>query len=134
MVTRVDVVGRALERVFAEPAGAAMLKGDPWQPHKIQGWTPDFIPKVLNRKIADDIVTVDDELARDTAQRLASEEGMMVGISAGATLAAALTIAEHAPQGSTLLAMMPDTAERYQSTFLFENIGEESDDEWLKAV
>jgi len=117
--------------IAAEPAGASLLAGAAWQPHKIQGWTPDFVPAVLNRKVIDDIITVDDTLARDTSQRLAREEGILVGISAGGTLAAALKVAERAPQGSTLLAMLPDTAERYLSTFLFENIVEGSDDEWL---
>jgi cysteine synthase A len=114
--------------IVTEPAVASLLNGQPWQPHKIQGWTPDFVPAVLNRKIADQIVPVDDVLARDTAQRLAREEGILVGVSAGGTLAAALKIAEQAPKGTVLLAMLPDTAERYLSTFLFENISEGSDD------
>ncbi|MHB8581886.1 MAG: cysteine synthase A [Gammaproteobacteria bacterium] len=117
--------------IAAEPAGAALLAGAPWQPHKIQGWTPDFVPAVLNRKVADDVIPVDDTLARDMSQRLAREEGLLVGISAGGTLAATLKVAEHAPQGAVLLAMLPDTAERYLSTFLFENINEGSDDDWL---
>jgi cysteine synthase len=117
--------------IAAEPAGASLLAGAAWQPHKIQGWTPDFVPAVLNRKVADQIIPVDDTLARDISQRLAREEGILVGISAGGTLAAALKIAEHAPQGAVLLAMLPDTAERYMSTFLFENIIEGSDDTWL---
>ncbi len=117
--------------IAAEPAGASLLAGATWQPHKIQGWTPDFVPAVLNRKVADQIVAVDDILARDVSQRLAREEGILVGISAGGTLAAALKMAEHAPKGAVLLAMLPDTAERYLSTFLFENINEGSDDEWL---
>ncbi|HEY3644498.1 MAG TPA: cysteine synthase A [Gammaproteobacteria bacterium] len=117
--------------IAAEPAGASLLAGGEWKPHKIQGWTPDFVPTVLNRKVVDEIVGVDDITARDTAQRLAKEEGMLVGISAGATLAAALKVAEKAPKGSVLLAMLPDTAERYLSTILFENVVEGSDDEWL---
>lgn len=117
--------------IASEPAGAALLSGKPWQPHKIQGWTPDFVPAVLNKSVVDEIVPVEDLLARDTAQRLAKEEGILVGISAGATLAAALKAAEKAPEGSVLLVMLPDTAERYLSTILFENISEGSDDEWL---
>jgi cysteine synthase A len=117
--------------IAAEPAGASLLAGAVWQPHKIQGWTPDFVPAVLNRKVADEIVPVDDVLARDTALRLAREEGILVGISAGGTLAAALKAADHVPQGSVLLAMLPDTAERYLSTFLFEGVSEGSDDRWL---
>jgi cysteine synthase A len=88
---------------------------------------------VLNRTIADENIPVDDVLARDTARRLASEEGVFVGISAGATLAAALIAAEKAPEGSVILAMLPDTGERYLSTFLFEGVNEGSDDEWLAA-
>jgi cysteine synthase A len=118
--------------IASEPAGAALLSGSPWQPHKIQGWTPDFVPAVLNRDVADEILPVDDILARDTARRLAIEEGVFAGLSAGATVAAALRVAERAVKGSVLLAMLPDTGERYLSTILFEGVSEGSDDEWLK--
>ena len=117
-----------------EPAGAALLSGDEWKPHKIQGWTPDFIPEVLNRDVADQILLVDDLVARDTAQRLAKEEGIFVGISAGATVAAALEVARNADKGAVILAMLPDTGERYLSTFLFEGVAEGSDDEWLASL
>ena len=117
-----------------EPAGASLLSGKEWQPHKIQGWTPDFLPAVLSRTIADEILPIDDVVARDTARRLAAEEGVFVGISAGATVAAALQVAERAPEGSVLLAMLPDTGERYLSTFLFEGVAEGSDDEWLASL
>ncbi|MGH8082946.1 MAG: cysteine synthase A [Lysobacter sp.] len=123
-----------LKIVTSEPAGASLLSGAAWQPHKIQGWTPDFVPGVLDRGIADEIRPVDDVTARDTARRLASEEGLFVGISAGATVAAALQVAESAPEGSVLLAMLPDTGERYLSTFLFEGVSEGSDDEWLASL
>ena len=101
--------------VATEPSNAAMLSGQEWKPHKIQGWTPDFLPEVLNRTAAHAIEPVDEVLARDTARRLAAEEGIFVGISSGATVAAALKVAESAPQGSVLLAMLPDTGERYLS-------------------
>jgi len=114
--------------IATEPAGAALLSGKEWQPHKIQGWTPDFLPGVLNREIAERIVPVDDVLARDTARALAQKEGIFVGISAGATLAAALEVARDAPDGSVLLTMLPDTGERYLSTFLFEGVNEGSDE------
>jgi cysteine synthase A len=117
--------------ITTEPAGASLLSGKDWAPHKIQGWTPDFIPAVLNQNIANEIIPIDDVLARDTARRLAAEEGVFVGISAGATLAAALRVAEKAEQGSVILAMLPDTGERYLSTFLFEGVSDGSDDEWL---
>ncbi|TBR07115.1 MAG: cysteine synthase A [Lysobacter sp.] len=120
--------------IAAEPAGAALLSGDTWQPHKIQGWTPDFVPQVLDRGVIDDILKIDDVLARDTARRLASEEGLFVGISAGATAAAALRVAQTAPEGSVILAMLPDTGERYISTVLFEGIEEGSDDAWLQSL
>jgi cysteine synthase len=120
--------------VASEPAGAALLSGQEWKPHKIQGWTPDFVPEVLNREVAHAIEPVDDVLARDTARRLATEEGIFVGISSGATLAAALKVAEGAPEGSVLLAMLPDTGERYLSTFLTEGMNEGSDDEWLASL
>ena len=123
-----------LKIVTSEPAGASLLGGKDWAPHKIQGWTPDFVPAVLDRSVADEIRPVDDVTARDTARRLASEEGLFVGISAGATVAAALQVAESAPAGSVLLAMLPDTGERYLSTFLFEGVNEGSDDEWLAAL
>src|SRR6185437_14882939 len=117
--------------IATEPANAAMLSGDEWHPHKIQGWTPDFLPQVLSRTIADEIVKIDEVLARDTSRRLAQEEGIFCGISSGATVAAALEVAKKAPQGSVLLAMLPDTGERYLSTFLFEGVNEGSDDDWL---
>jgi len=117
--------------ITTEPAGASLLSGKDWAPHKIQGWTPDFIPAVLNQNIANEIVPIDDVLARDTSRRLAAEEGVFVGISAGATLAAALRVAEKAEKGAVILAMLPDTGERYLSTFLFEGVNEGSDDEWL---
>ncbi len=120
--------------VATEPSGAALLSGKGWQPHRIQGWTPDFVPAVLDRGVADEIRPVDDVLARDTARRLAREEGLFVGISAGATVAAALQVAGRAPEGAVILAMLPDTGERYLSTFLFEGIEDGSDDEWLASL
>lgn len=120
--------------VATEPAGAALLAGDEWSPHKIQGWTPDFIPDVLNREIFDELIPVTDDRAIEVSRRLATEEGIFVGISAGATLAAALDVAEKADKGSVLLAMLPDTGERYLSTPLFEGINEGSDDDWLETL
>ncbi len=122
-------VARPEVKVIAtEPTGAALLSGKEWQPHKIQGWTPDFVPAVLNPKVVDRIVPVDDVLARDTSRALAQQEGIFTGISSGATLAAALQVAAEAPQGAVLLAMLPDTGERYLSTFLFEGVNEGSDE------
>ena len=120
--------------VATEPAEASLLGGKPWHPHKIQGWTPDFVPDVLNPRVYDQLVTVTDDEAKQTARRLAREEGIFVGISSGGTLAAALKVAEKAPAGSVLLAMLPDTGERYLGTFLFDDITEGSDDEWLASL
>ncbi|MDE2279629.1 MAG: cysteine synthase A, partial [Xanthomonadaceae bacterium] len=114
--------------VATEPTGASLLAGKEWQPHKIQGWTPDFVPAVLNRQVVDQLVPVDDIVARDTSRALAQKEGIFTGISSGATLAAALQVAQTAPAGSVLLAMLPDTGERYLSTFLFEGVNEGSDE------
>ena len=119
--------------VATEPAGAALLSGKEWSPHKIQGWTPDFIPAVLNRDVPDDIVPVTDEEAIEASRWLATKEGILVGISAGGTLAAGLKVAENAEPGAVMLVMLPDTGERYLSTPLFEGIDETSDDAWLSA-
>ncbi|HOV96020.1 MAG TPA: cysteine synthase A [Thermomonas sp.] len=120
--------------VGTEPAGAALLKGEEWKPHKIQGWTPDFVPAVINRNAYDELRTISDDDAFTTARRLAAEEGIFVGISAGATTATALKIAETAPEGSVLLAMLPDTGERYFSSPLFAHLNEGSDDAWLASL
>lgn len=120
--------------IATEPAGAALLSGNEWQPHKIQGWTPDFIPNVLNRHVFDDLIPVTDEESISVSRALAAKEGIFTGISSGATLAAALKVAERAPKGSTILAMLPDTGERYLSTPLFEGVNEGSDDEWLATI
>jgi len=122
-------------RVIAtEPEGSAMLSGHDWAPHKIQGWTPDLIPAVLDQKFIDEIVTVSDDDAIATAQALAIQEGIFCGISSGGTFAAALKVARRAEPGSTLLAMLPDTGERYLSTPLFEGVKEGGDDELLEGL
>ncbi len=95
-----------------------------------QGWTPNFLPGVISNasvKPWDAIEKVTDEDAIATARLLASQEGLLVGISSGGTFAAALAVAKTAPQGSTILAMLPDTAERYLSTALFAGINEGTD-------
>jgi cysteine synthase A len=113
--------------IACEPAGAALLGGGEWKPHKIQGWTPDFVPSVLDRQVCDEVVPIPDERAIAVARDLAHKEGIFCGISAGGTFAGALTVAAKAPQGSVLLVMLPDTGERYLSTALFEGVNTGSD-------
>ncbi len=119
--------------IATEPKVAALLDGAEWSPHKIQGWTPDFVPAVLDKQVYHRNIPVDETVARDRARDLAQKEGIFCGISAGATFAAALEVASEAAPGSVILCMLPDTGERYLSTFLFEGINEGSDDEWLAA-
>lgn len=114
--------------ISTEPAGAALLEGNEWQPHKIQGWTPDFIPEVLDRDVAHENITVTDDEAIASSRALAQKEGIFCGISSGGTFAAALKVAEKADPGSAILAMLPDTGERYLSTPLFENIPDGPDE------
>ena len=123
-----------VETIATEPATAALLKGEEWHPHKIQGWTPDFVPAVLDRSVSQRILTVTEDEARAQARALASEEGILVGLSCGGTFAAALQVARQAQPGSVVLAMLPDTGERYLSTWLFEGVNEGSDDAWLQAL
>jgi cysteine synthase A len=120
--------------VATEPAAAALLAGSEWAPHKIQGWTPDFIPAVLDREIYDELRSVSDARAIAVALELAASEGIFAGISSGATLATALDIAAEASDGAVILAMLPDTGERYLSTPLFEGVNEGSDDAWLESL
>ncbi|MCC3859969.1 cysteine synthase A [Pseudemcibacter aquimaris] len=117
-----------------EPEQAQMMNGQGWNPHKIQGVVPNFIPEVLNEKAVDQLITVTDEDAKNTALKLATEEGIFVGLSAGGSMAAALKVAENAPDGSTILALLPDTGERYLSTYLFEELAEGSDDDFLTTA
>jgi cysteine synthase A len=120
--------------VATEPEGASLLSGAEWQPHKIQGWTPDFVPDVLNKEVYDELLPVSDDDGKRWARRLAAEEGIFVGLSSGATLAAGMKVAEKAAEGSVVLVMLPDTGERYLSTFLFDDVAEGSDDEWLASL
>jgi cysteine synthase len=115
--------------IVSEPEGAAMLSGKPFAPHKIQGWTPDFVPKVLNREVAHRILPVSDADAIENARALSRTEGIFCGISSGATFAAAMKVAKEAPKGAVIVAMLPDTGERYLSTALFEGISDAGDQE-----
>merc|ERR1712151_781119 len=126
---RKEVLGK-----FGAPAS-----GHPaWTPHPIQGWTPNFIPKItedaLNLKLADEIILTDGQVAMDTAMKLAQMEGIFCGTSGGATVATALEVCNKAPKGSVVLAMIPDTAERYLSTPLFADIDAEMNSEELEIA
>jgi cysteine synthase A len=107
-----------------------------FRPHVMQGWTPDFIPKItgdaVRLGIVDDVIAIHGADAMRNARELARQEGLFVGTSAGATLTGALKVAETAPEGSTILCMMPDTGERYLSTPLFETISADMDAEELE--
>ncbi|NKB98747.1 MAG: cysteine synthase A [Pseudomonadales bacterium] len=133
------------EIVAAEPDNAQVLgsgipqprdeQGKPtgshpnFKPHLMQGWSPDFISGLTEEAVAngfvDSIQPVPGDLAMQTARRLAQDEGIFAGTSSGATLAAALAIAESAPNGANIVCMLPDTGERYLSTPLFADIGED---------
>jgi cysteine synthase A len=149
-------VARVLEKerpetkiVLAEPADAPMVTsgakqerkddGTPasrhpsWKPHPIQGWSPDFIPKLTGDAIdagyVDRVITIPAPDAMRSSHELAQKEGIFVGTSSGASFAAALEVARDAPKGSTILCMLPDTGERYLSTPLFADIPAEMNDE-----
>lgn len=111
--------------------GAPKVGHPSWTPHPIQGWTPNFIPAVaqegLDMQLHEEIVLVDGGASIETASALAKEEGIFCGISGGGNMLAALDVCEKAPKGSTVLCMIPDTAERYLSTPLFASIDADMD-------
>ena len=108
--------------VAVEPDTSAVLSGKPAGPHKIQGIGAGFVPKIYNPKVIDEIYLTNDVKAGNIARRAAKEEGLLVGISSGAALEAALTIAKRPEnKGKTIVALLPDTGERYLSTWLFES-------------
>ena len=120
-------IGEILKQVYpdiqiiaVEPAGSPVLSGGKAGAHKIQGIGAGFIPEILNRDIINEIILVEDESAILTARRLATEEGILVGISAGANLFAALQIARRNQHNCLIIVIFPDTGERYLSTELFE--------------
>jgi cysteine synthase A len=109
----------AVQIVAVEPAGSPVLSGGHPGPHKIQGIGAGFVPDVLNMDVVDEIITVANEEAMETARQLAREEGLLVGISSGAAAFAALRVAERLGKGKTVVVILPDTGERYLSTELF---------------
>lgn len=106
--------------VAVMPVEAQVLKGGPFQPHKLQGIGPSFIPKIYDASVVDEVFDVTFEQAVTTARRLAKEEGIFVGISSGAVAYAALQTAKNLDRGKRVVAVLPDTGERYLSTALFE--------------
>jgi len=111
--------------VAVEPDGSPLLSGGPKGPHKIQGLGAGFVPEVLNTKIYDEIIRVKDEDAMETARRMAKEEGLLVGISAGAATWAALQVAGRKENtGKLIVVIIPDFGERYLSTALFANFAD----------
>jgi cysteine synthase A len=138
--------------IVCEPAEAPMLTsgegqernsdGSPaashaaWKPHPMQGWTPDFIPKItadaVDMKLIDRIVTISNADAMHWSKELAQKEGIFVGITSGATFAGALEVCKGAPDGATILCMLPDTGERYLSTPLFADVPADMDEEEVR--
>jgi cysteine synthase len=117
------------------PDGEATESHSAWKPHPLQGWSPDFIPKItgdaVGMGLVDRVITVSGAEAIAQSQALARQEGIFVGISAGGTFAGALKVAAEAPQGSSILCMLPDTGERYLSTPLFADVPAEMSEEEL---
>jgi cysteine synthase A len=105
-----------------EPAGSPVLSGGRPGPHKIQGIGAGFIPKVLNRGIIDKVITVGDDDAFKMSKRLAREEGLLVGISSGANMMAALQVAKELGKGRKVVTVLPDTGERYFSIEKYFNM------------
>lgn len=119
-------VGEVLKKNFegikvyaVEPAGSPILSGGQPGPHKIQGIGANFVPDILNREIYDEVITVENEEAFEYARRAAKEEGILVGISSGAAIFAALKVAKELGAGKRVVAIVPSNGERYLSTPLF---------------
>jgi cysteine synthase A len=111
----------SVRMIAVEPTDSPVLSGGKPGPHKIQGIGAGFVPDVLNRDVIDEIIQVDHENAGDMARRIAKEEGILVGISSGAAIWAALEVAKRKDaEGKMIVAILPDSGERYLSTWLFQ--------------
>lgn len=121
--TRLKEVNPDVKLIAVEPSDSPILSGGKAGPHKIQGIGANFIPKILNTAIIDEVMPVKAEDAGNTSRELAKQEGILVGISSGAALFATLTVANRAENtGKRIVALMPDSGERYLSTWLFDDI------------
>lgn len=109
-----------IEIVAVEPTDSAVISGDQPGPHKIQGIGAGFIPEVLEVELLDEVIQIDNQQAMETARNLASQEGILSGISAGAAVAAAVKVAKRLEADQRVVVIVPDTGERYLSTPLFE--------------
>jgi cysteine synthase A len=118
------------------PDGSAAAGHPVWKPHPLQGWSPDFIAKLtadaVKAGVISQVIRIPNAEAMRCSQDLARKEGMFVGITSGATFAAALRVSSEAPKGSTILCMLPDTGERYLSTPLFADISVDMTEEELQ--
>jgi cysteine synthase A len=121
------------EKQARKDDGTPASRHPAWKPHPIQGWNPDFIPKLTGDAIeagyVDRVITVSGPDAMRSSRELAQKEGIFVGTSAGASFTAAIQVCKDAPKGSTILCMLPDTGERYLSTPLFADILPDMNDE-----